>query len=57
MQQDYEVSGVGEVLAELDRELVGLAPVKQRIRETAALLLVDRARKQLGLAQSPRPCT
>ncbi len=47
---EYESSGVAEVLEELDRELVGLAPVKQRIRETAALLLVDRARRALGLA-------
>ena len=48
---DFRESGVGEVLAELDRELVGLKPVKQRIRETAALLLVQRARKKLGLSQ------
>jgi probable Rubsico expression protein CbbX len=40
------------VLDELDRELVGLKPVKQRIRETAALLLVDRARKRMGLTQT-----
>ncbi len=46
----YESSGVGDVLRELDRELIGLAPVKSRIRETAALLLVDRARRDLGLA-------
>ena len=38
------------VLDELDRTLVGLAPVKTRIRETAALLLVERARRKLGLA-------
>jgi len=41
---------VREVLDALDAELVGLAPVKDRIRETAALLLVDRARRQMGLA-------
>lgn len=50
LAEDFRQSGVGEVLAELDRELVGLKPVKQRIRETAALLLVERARKRLGLA-------
>jgi len=38
------------VLDELDRSLVGLKPVKQRIKETAALLLVERARKAMGLA-------
>jgi len=48
---DFRDSGVEEVLAQLDRELVGLRPVKQRIRETAALLLVDRARQKLGLSQ------
>ena len=47
---EYEKSGVAEVLDELDRELVGLKPVKRRIREIAALLLVERARKSLGLA-------
>lgn len=48
---EYEASGVREVLEELDRELIGLAPVKQRIRETAALLLVDKARRDMGLSQ------
>jgi len=42
-------SHVNEVLDELDAELIGLKPVKARIREVAALLLVERARKQLGL--------
>ena len=40
---------VTQVLDELDRELVGLAPVKARIREIAAFLVVSRARAQLGL--------
>ena len=42
-------SHVTEVLDELDAELIGLKPVKSRIRDIAALLLVERARKQLGL--------
>jgi probable Rubsico expression protein CbbX len=42
-------SGVGEVLDGLDRELVGLAPVKTRIREIASLLVVDKARAALGV--------
>jgi probable Rubsico expression protein CbbX len=50
LRQEYRDAGVQDVLEELDRELVGLAPVKKRIRETAALLLVERARKRLGLA-------
>ena len=45
---------VNEVLAQLDAELSGLAPVKKRIGDIAALLLVERARKELGLvAGSP----
>jgi len=40
---------VQDVLDQLDRELVGLSPVKARIREIAAFLVVSRARKQLGL--------
>jgi len=45
-------SGVDEVLAALDTELVGLAPVKTRIREIAALLLVDAERSRFGLTTS-----
>jgi probable Rubsico expression protein CbbX len=50
LHREYEEAGVGAVLEELDRELIGLRPVKTRIREIAALLLVERARKRLGLA-------
>jgi len=47
-------SQVEAVLEELDRDLVGLAPVKQRIRDIAALLVIDKLRANLGLqAQSP----
>jgi probable Rubsico expression protein CbbX len=46
-------TGVGEVLDQLDRELVGLKPVKQRIREIASLLVVDKARASLGVATVP----
>ena len=41
---------VDEVLDKLDSELVGLKPVKTRIREIAALLLVDKLRKGMGLS-------
>ena len=40
------------LLAELDAELVGLAPVKQRIRDVAALLVVDAARRAHGLVSA-----
>ena len=45
-------SQVEQVLAELDRDLVGLAPVKARIRDIAALLVIDRLRGDLGLTAS-----
>ncbi len=53
LKADIEQTGVAEVLDKLDRELIGLAPVKQRIRETAALLVVERARQSLGLNTEP----
>jgi probable Rubsico expression protein CbbX len=49
LQKAFEDSGVRTVLDQLEDELVGLAPVKSRIREIAALLLVDKLRKDLGL--------
>src|SRR5215475_6777532 len=50
----FRDSHIGEVLDELERELIGLEPVKRRIREIAALLLVDKLRRSLGLlAEAP----
>ncbi|CAG4897711.1 Protein CbbX [Paraburkholderia saeva] len=46
----FRGSGIGDVLAELDHDLVGLTPVKTRIREIAAHLIVERARETLGIA-------
>jgi len=46
----YADSGVAEVLDQLDQDLIGLLPVKTRIREIAALLLVEQARRSLNLA-------
>ena len=42
-------SGVHAVLDELDRDLVALAPVKARVRQIAALLVIDRLRADAGL--------
>jgi probable Rubsico expression protein CbbX len=53
LAEEYKASGVAEILDELDRELVGLKPVKQRIREIAALLIVERARNAMGLSHEP----
>lgn len=50
LQQELRTANIQEVLEKLDQELVGLKPVKTRVRETAALLLVDRMRKKLELA-------
>jgi probable Rubsico expression protein CbbX len=41
------------VLNQLDNELVGLAPVKTRIREIALLLIIDKLRTQVGLTTTP----
>jgi len=53
LQQILTDANIGEVLDQLDRDLVGLAPVKQRIREIAAFLVVSRARQQLGIESAP----
>ncbi len=52
-RRSYRDSHVGEVLDSLDRELVGLAPVKSRIRDIAALLLIDKLRRAVGLSSGP----
>ncbi len=50
LRHEMAEAGVNAVLEQLDQELVGLRPVKLRIREISSLLLVERARRQLGLA-------
>src|ERR1022692_2822416 len=54
VEAEARESGVFEVIEDLDRELVGLEPVKTRIREGAALLVVDLARRRFGL-EAERP--
>ena len=50
----YRQTNIGATLDKLDTELVGLRPVKTRIREIAALLLVESARRALGMtAEAP----
>ena len=39
-------TGVEQVLIDLDKSLIGLDPVKTRIRETAALLLVEKSKRE-----------
>ena len=50
LQEIFAESNIAATLEQLDRELVGLVPVKTRIREIAALLLVAKARARLGIS-------
>jgi probable Rubsico expression protein CbbX len=54
LRASYKASGIQEILDLLDLELVGLKPVKARIREIAALLIVNKARHLVGL-ETTRP--
>jgi probable Rubsico expression protein CbbX len=47
--KEFDEVGIGDVLAQLDHELIGLKPVKTRIREIASLLLIERVRKRMEL--------
>ena len=49
LQEEYNKTNIQGIIAQLEEDLVGLAPVKARIKEIAALLLVQRLRKNLGL--------
>jgi probable Rubsico expression protein CbbX len=49
LQEEYKNTNIKGVLDQLDSDLVGLIPVKARIKEIASLLLVQRLRKNLGL--------
>ena len=53
LKEEFQQSGVSDILSELDNDLIGLEPVKTRIKETASLLLVDKAREKLGLVNEP----
>ncbi len=53
LRAEFDAAGIAEVLDRLDRELVGLAPVKTRIREISSLLLVERVRKKFALSSEP----
>jgi probable Rubsico expression protein CbbX len=47
-------ANIDEVFQALDDDLIGLVPIKKKVQEIAALLLVDRARQRFGL-EAPRP--
>jgi probable Rubsico expression protein CbbX len=52
LQEEYAKTEIAKILNLLDEELVGLAPVKSRIREIAALLLIDKLRRNLDLTST-----
>ena len=52
LKEEYAKTEIAKILKLLDEELVGLAPVKSRIREIAALLLIDKLRRNLGITSA-----
>lgn len=50
LRAEFDAAGIEDLLAGLDRELIGLVPVKTRIREIASLLLLERIRQRMGLS-------
>jgi probable Rubsico expression protein CbbX len=50
LQEEYIKTDIKKTLDLLDEEFVGLVPVKTRIREISALLLVDKVRRENGLS-------
>ena len=55
LESERQASGIDDLFATLDSQLIGLAPVKKRVAEIGSLLLVDRARQRFGLAAESRP--
>jgi probable Rubsico expression protein CbbX len=51
---ERKAAAIDDIFAALDRELVGLVPVKKQVEEIGSLLLVDRVRQRFGL-MAPRP--
>jgi probable Rubsico expression protein CbbX len=49
LQEEYNQTNIQEIIDQLEEDLVGLVPVKARIKEIAALLLVQKLRKNIGL--------
>ncbi len=48
-----EAAGITATLQQLEQELIGLRPVKNRVRQIASLLLIERIRQRAGLASAP----
>jgi probable Rubsico expression protein CbbX len=52
LRKEFETVDIALVLEQLDRELIGLSPVKTRLHEIASLLLIERIRRKMGLAST-----
>jgi probable Rubsico expression protein CbbX len=52
LQVEYDNTNIQGIIDQLENDLVGLIPVKQRIKEIAALLLIQRLRRNLGLGMN-----
>jgi probable Rubsico expression protein CbbX len=53
LRKEAEAAGITDTLQQLEQELVGLRPVKNRVRQIASLLLIERIRQRAGLASAP----
>ncbi|MBR0911673.1 CbbX protein [Bradyrhizobium japonicum] len=53
LRKEAEAAGITDTLQQLERKLIGLRPVKNRVRQIASLLLIERIRQRAGLASSP----
>src|SRR4051812_33831580 len=53
LRKEAEEAGITGTLQQLEQELIGLKPVKSRVRQIASLLLIERIRQRAGLASSP----
>ncbi|AWL99887.1 CbbX protein [Bradyrhizobium amphicarpaeae] len=53
LRKEAESAGIIATLQQLDQELIGLRPVKDRVRQIASLLLIERIRQRAGLASAP----
>src|SRR5579871_1862673 len=52
LRREFEAVDIASVLAQLDKELIGLVPVKTRIKEIASLLLIERIRRKMAIAST-----
>lgn len=53
LRKEAEAAGITDTLQQLEQELIGLKPVKNRVRQIASLLLIERIRQRAGLASTP----